>query len=128
MNVFIAYISFLSLVVLVASTICGYQTKIKRGLKAEVEESIREAPKVTNNVSVAPDDDDDDDDEDDLRSHGPSSSGFNGIAVGSARVNVSMNASNGENAEEMEVDDTGGDTAEEDEGWTTVKKGGKKKR
>lgn len=117
----------------VAKTICDYQNKIKRGLKAEVESAIQEAPKLSLNVSIAPDDDDDDGDDgieinNDLNVNGGNCSN---VAPGcSSNVVCSSNSavvSGEEIAEEMDVD--GADnTADEDDGWTPVKKGGKKKK
>jgi len=109
----------------VAKTICDYQTKIKRGLKADVESAIQEAPKLTLNVSIAPDDDDDSDDGVETNS-GLTRNGISGTSGDDAS---SSNRTVGEEgAEEMDVDDQDKTEEIEDDGWTTVKKGGKKKR
>lgn len=114
----------------VSKTICDYQMKIKRGLKSEVESSIREAPRVPQNVSIAVDDDSDDDDDGD--------GGFSGVPRGSSggvgdrgAQNSGGSGGSGNAEEEMEVDGEEAKTAEEEEedGWTTVKtKSGKKRR
>jgi len=113
----------------VAKTICDYQSRIKRGQKAEVEAAIREPPKVVHNVSIAPDDDDDDDDDD-------NDDGDDNTPRGGGVQNGRTDATDvaDDKAELMEVDgDEDGTPAaaaeeEEDDGWTTVKKGGKKKK
>merc|ERR1719374_359606 len=104
---------------LVAQTICGYQTKIKRGLKTEVEAAIREAPKVAPNVSLAADFNDSDDEDDDNDVGGPSGIGVNG---GSSRGSGAAATHAADNAEEMEVDEGEKAADEEEDGWTTVKK------
>merc|ERR1719233_2332568 len=92
----------------VSKTICDYQMKIKRGLKSEVESSIREAPRVPQNVSIAVDDGSDDDNDGD--------GGFSGVPRGGVGDRGAQSSGGSGNAEEeMEVDGEEAKTAEEEE-------------
>jgi len=105
---------------LVAKTIINFEAKIERGLGAEVEAVIRDAPRVVLQVVVAPNDDDHSataavDDEED-----------GGEEASSATHEALCTRCEGE-GEDMEVDEAPKpEDDDEEDGWTTVKKAGKR--